>query len=796
MNNKQSGIMASKMRQSVWVNIGFSLLLFIVYCASVKADNLAISGIEFATLAGDKLQIQLEMTGAAIAPKTFHTDNPARIALDFPNVKNALTKKIYPINQGAASSIYVAEASNKVRVVVNLLESIPFDTKVVGNKVLLTLTRSNNTLALPPKFKPVIDRPITPSEQAGNSAIATLMPEQAISGFDFKRGDNGEGRILVSLANPNTIVNTKEQGGKVILSFVNTRLPQNLTKRLDVSEFATPVKYLEAISSSRETTVTITPQNTLYEYSLFQSEGLLTVEFRPLTNAEKEAQQRARVKYTGERLSLNFQDIEIRSVIAILAEFTGQNVVAGDDVTGTITLKLDDVPWDEALDFIMMTKELGKFETGNVTLISPLDKIKSYKKKQQETEAVVEQLDPLVTEYIKINYAKAEDFRSLLYGQDTRPFGSCGAQNSSSNSSSSVSTQSQNNPNQVNPNQNYNQNQANLPNNVLNNKDERFSLLSARGSAVVDARTNTLIVRETLKRLEDAKKLISQLDIPVRQVMIESRIVIASNTFAQNLGVKFGVAKAGVAGDALFGVGGRNTNGDMATGSTTVTTKNTDGTITSTSTSTDTPANVNLNDMLVNLGTTTTPYGALGMTLARGADYVLNLELSALQDQGLGELVSNPRVMTSDRCQATIEQGTKIPYTVQNINATGGILLNTQWVDAVLRLDVTPQIAPNGAVIMALAITKNELGEAATIQGNRIINTREVDTNVQVMDGETVVLGGVFEGVQANTTNKVPFFGDLPGIGFLFKRTIKQDDKKELLIFITPKIVKDALDIN
>ncbi|MGZ8190386.1 MAG: type IV pilus secretin PilQ [Methylococcaceae bacterium] len=784
MNIKQSGIMVNKLGKSVLGKIGFSFLLFLFHCASVGASDLAISGIEFATLAGDKLQIQLEMSGAAIAPKTFQTDNPARIALDFPGVKNALNKKMYPVNQGAATSIYIAEAADRVRVVVNLIESTPFETKVVGNKVLLTLTNANNAI-VPSKFTPVTEgRVATPSEQSRYSAITTLMPQQAISGFDFKRGNNGEGRILVSLANPNTIVNTKEEGGKVVLSFINTRLPANLAKRLDVSEFATPVKYIEAVTSSRETTVTVTLQNNLYDYSLFQSEGLLTVEFRPLSNAEKEAQQRTRVRYSGERLSLNFQDIEIRSVIAILAEFTGQNVVAGDDVTGTITIKLDDVPWDEALDFIMMTKELGKFETGNVTLISPLDKIKSYKKKQQETEAVVEQLDPLVTEYIKINYAKAEDFRNLLYGKDTRPFGSCGLQKtptSSSSGSSSNSTSSQGQGSQ-----NQNQNQGSGANNSVG-KDERFSLLSSRGSVVVDARTNTLIVRETLKRLEDAKKLIRQLDVPVRQVMIESRIVIASNTFAQDLGVRFGVAKFADTDSALFGMGGEGTQGHMGS-SKSVTTDGVTKTV-------STPASVDIGETLVDLGASN-PYGALGMTLARGADYVLNLELSALQDQGLGELVSNPRVMTSDRCKATIEQGTKVPYTVTSSTGGGAVTSNTQFEDALLQLDVTPQIAPNGAVIMALGITKNELGAIVDNDGRHEINTREVNTHVQVMDGETVVLGGVFEGIQANTTNKVPFFGDLPGIGFLFKRTIKQDDKKELLIFITPKVVKDSLAIN
>jgi type IV pilus assembly protein PilQ len=744
------------------------LFLSIFQTASVRAGELAITGLDIAALTGDRLQIQLEMDGAAIEPKVFHTDNPARIALDFSGVKNGLDKKMFPINRGAASTIYVAEAADRVRVVVNLIESTPFETKVVGNKVLLTLTRAS--IKAPAKLKPFAEKPGVPvAVKSANSLARALIPEQTISGFDFKRGDKGEGRILVSLANPDTIVNSKQEGGKVVINLLNTRLPENLAKRLDVSEFATPIKFIDTVSSNQETTVTVTTQNDLYDYSLFQSEGLLTIEFRPLSIAEKEALERTRVKYKGDRLSLNFQDIEIRSVIAILAEFTGQNVVAGDDVTGTITLKLDDVPWDEALDFIMMTKNLGKYETGNVTLISPLDKIKDYKQKQQETAAVVEQLDPLVTEYIKINYARAENFRNLLNGLDTGQFGSCGSKSSSgSSTSSSSSLGSLTTQGGQGGYQSVNQgsSQGNTQGNTQGGQNDAFKILSSRGSAVVDARTNTLIVRETTKRLEEAKKLIRKLDVPVRQVMIESRIVIASNTFAKTLGVRFGVAGKNVHVNNGSGpVGSVNNLGG------------TTGTINGTAI---------INDALVDLAASN-PYGALGMTLARGADYVLNLELSALQDQGRGEIVSNPRVMTTDRCTAKIIQGTQIPY---QSGAAVGTPANIQFVDALLELDVLPQITPSGSISMTLNITKDE-PNPVTLGQQPPITKRQVETTVQVMDGETVVLGGVFEGTLQNTTNSVPFLADLPGIGFLFKRTVNQNDKKELLIFVTPKIITD-----
>ncbi len=786
MNNKQGDIMCNKMARSRVTHISLSLLLLIFQITFVKAADLTITGVDVAALAGDKIQIQLEMSGSAIAPKVFQTDNPARIALDFPGVANGLDKKMYPINQGAVSSIYVAEAADRVRVVINLVESTAFDTKVEGNKVLLSLNnartnaRTATSMPVATATRPFV-RKSTPS-----SVAAGLMPEQGIRGIDFKRGDNGEGRILVSLANPDTIVNTKEEGGNVVLNFINTRLPDNLSKRLDVSEFATPVKTISATSTSRETTIIVGMQNSLYDYSLFQSEGLLTVEFRPLTSEEKEVLDSKREKYRGDRLSLNFQDIDIRSVIAILAEFTGQNVVAGDDVAGTITLKMDDVPWDEALDFIMMTKGLEKFESGNVILVAPVGKIKEYKEKQQATEQVVEQLEPLVTEYIKINYARAENFRNLLNGLDTGIFGSCGSGTNTSGSGSSsgssgsssysgggTATQGFQGGGQMQGGQSQTSQGTSGSGNTQN---ERFRILSSRGSAVVDARTNTLIVRETAKRLEEAKKLIRRLDIPVRQVMIEVRIVSASNNFAKQLGVRFGVAKEAAAGAGKnFALGGQFRP-------LTTTTTTTGGDATSTQQRSPT-------DLLVDLGTSSNPYGALGMTLARAADYVLNLELSALQDQGQGELLSNPRVMTSDRCQAIIKQGEEIPYVSVGLQGT-----TTIFKDAVLSLDVLPQITPSGSIVMALKVTKDARG--ALTQGGFGINKQELQTNVHVMDGETVVLGGAFLETIDNQTNKVPFFADLPGVGFLFKRTNKVDDKSELLIFVTPKIVKDNVATN
>ena len=743
-----------------------SLLFLLVNNAYATASDKAIVSVDITPVSADILQIHFKFNGSAIAPKLFHTDNPARIALDFSGINNGLNTKNIPVNQGGATTIYIAEASDRIRFVVNLIQSLSFDTQVVGDEVVLTLN----------KYKSFTQQKDVPSMGLNNfparetntaSRIASLIPQQVVSGFDFKRGDKGEGRVLVYLANPNTIVNSRQEGGKIIINLLNTTLPNTLSKRLDVSDFATPIKYIDTISKNHETIISVITQNDLYDYSLFQSEGLLTIEFRPVTSQEKEVLGRSRVEYTGDRLSLNFQEIEIRSVIAILAEFTGQNVVAGDDVTGTITLKLDDVPWDEALDFIMMTKGLEKFESGTVTLIAPVGKIKDYKEQQQDTAIVIEELDPLVTEYIKINYARAENFRNLLNGIDTGEYGSCGA-NEKPSASNSLQQNSTNSP--------ITSNSLPVKREIVGNQDlnqsikqgspnDKFKILSSRGSAVVDARTNTLIVRETTKRLEEAKKLIRLLDVPVRQVMIESRIVIATNTFAKELGVRFGVA-----GTTPFGI---NVTPKVPVPGNTPT----DNTINGTAI---------IDNALVDLAASN-PYGALGMTLAKGADYVLNLELTALQDQGKGELVSNPRVMTTDRCVAKIKQGTQVPYTS---GSAVGTPANIQFVNAFLELDVLPQITPSGSISMRLNITKDE-PQPARAGEQPPIRTRHLETNVQVMDGETVVLGGVFEGIIANTTNTVPFLADIPGIGFLFKKTINQDDKTELLIFITPKIIKD-----
>ncbi len=739
-------------------HLGVCLLLWALQISVAWATDINLQGVDVATLAGNKLQIQFQMDGAVEAPLVFKTDNPARISLDFTKVRNGLNKKIVDINAGVVSNLFVMETNDRTRVIVNLLKSVPYQTQVNGNQVLLTLEA---TQVIPSSQSMPVAAPI---ESKAIDYMRTL-PKQGIANIDFKRGEKGEGRIIVALANPNTVVDTKEQGGKVLVNFTNTSLPDNLSKSLDVSDFATPVKMIDTQARGNNTSMTITPVNGNYEYSSFQSEGFLTLEFRPLTPEEKVAQEKAKFTYLGEKLSLNFQDIEIRSVLQILADFTKLNIVAADNVTGKITLQMNDVPWDQALDLILKSKGLSKRQSGGVIMVAPTTDINKMEEDELKATNVQQQLEPLKTEYIQVNYAKAENFRLLVTGRSTGSIDGCAVskQEISAQGSSGAGGGSSGAGNSGMDQMNQGNSQ--------NGQQDVYRLLSQRGSAVVDGRTNTLIVKDTNDKLLEIRKLVNLLDKPVRQVMIESRIVIATKDFAESLGVKFGTAKAADVGSGkTFGVGGKGTQGNIAGG-------------------------LQVNDTLVDLGAAALagfPPGALGMTLARGADYVLNLELQALQNVGDGEVLSNPRVLTSDRCKAVITQGEQIPYTVLSAASNGAAIANTQFKDALLELSVIPQITPNGNVIMNLNIKKDQRGTANS-DGNVAINTRQVNTTVTVSDGETLVLGGVFEENKTEQGNSIPFFSDIPGIGFLFRNSLTSDQKKELLIFVTPKVKNEMV---
>ena len=749
MNIKQGGFCMSFLKQGSLLRVlAISTLLF-GQVSLLAAQEIALSSVNLNALSGDNLQLTFEMTGNVAKPKVFHTDNPAKIVLDFPGVKSALKKKKNIINAGGINSYIAVQADGRLRVVINLVKLVNYDVKVQGKRVIVALHSSGRI---------VRDSHEKLTKKTLNQ-FAALIPEQAINKIDFRRGKKGEGHLLIFLSNPNTVVNTQEKSGKIELTFLNTELPQAYAKKMDVLDFATPVSIIEAKKVGTKVKVLITPVNKDFGYSTFQTDGLLTVEVRAITTAEEEEKRKKKFPYSGERLSLNFQDIEIRSVLQVLAVFTDLNIVASDAVTGNITLRMNDVPWDQALDLILKSKGLAKRESGNVILVAPTAEILKLEEEELESQKVAKRLEPLKTEYIQINYAKAENFRNILFGVSSIGADGCSVTSGSGNNNSRGGSGGGSSSGGIGGIGGGSSSGGGGGNRGINGQNnQQNSLLSDRGTAIVDSRTNTLIVKDTAIVQEEVRMMIDKLDRQVRQVLIEARIVIAEEGFAQELGVKFGAAYVGENGSVGATTGSNPNNG--------------------------TPGDI-VSPVLSNLAVAN-PYGALGMTLASGANYVLNLEISALQDQRKAEFVSNPKVLTSDRCRASIEQGQQIPFQTVSQNGT-----QTQFKDASIILEVTPQITPSGSVIMDLYITKDSRGDLTP--DGLAINTRQVTASVRVEDGETIVLGGVYEADTVDIVNSVPWFADLPIVGWMFRKTTKSDFKKELLVFITPKITKDSL---
>ena len=717
----------------------FALLLLVRFSLAC-AEPLQLQSLDFSTLPGDSLQVQLTLNGPAFSPRVFSTDNPPRIALDLPGVSNGLEKKNYPVNVAGVVSIQAIAVADRTRVVINLTEATAYNTRVEGDQIFVVLHKGKPwTSNEPARQTPGATRPSA-------RPVADVYPSgQGTLNIDFRRGEKGVGRILVTLSNPKTIADIREEGTKVIATFPNTSLPANLARRLDVLDFATPVQYIDSREEGNGVKVVITPvSGQEYEYSSYQQENLLTIEFRPLTRVEMDDIKKKAFAFDGEKLSLNFQDIPVRSVLQILADFTkeqyppnGLNIVASDTVAGNVTLRLNDVPWDQALDLVLKAKNLGKRQEGNIIQILPLDELNKQNKEEYEQQKVIEDIEPLKTEIIQINYTNAEDIKNVLLSTVEKTSQLEGRQAGFGGGSSLTSTTS---------------------------LETSQSILSARGSVTVDPRTNQLIVKDTPRNLERIRELIKKLDIAVRQVLIESRVVIASNNFARELGARFAVnpAKSNISIDGADFKRTIPDSGFFASGNT-----------------------------LTDLGLTGVagPGGVLGATVLRVGDYLLDLELSAAQNEGRVEIISNPRVVTTDQTPAIVKQGTQIPV---SSGSTATTVATVTYKDVVLELNVTPHITPDDNIRMKLMIKKdNQNGQV--INGNPAIDKRQIDTNVQVGNGDTVVLGGVYENTKSSTTDKVPFFGDLPGLGFLFRRNSVVDKKNELLIFITPKILKENL---
>lgn len=692
---------------------------------SAEAAN-TLEAVDVGALPGNKVQIVLQMSEPAEQPLSFTIDNPARIALDLPDTHNKLGKSSRSIGVGLAKSLTAIEAQGRTRVVVNLVQMTPYETRVEGNKIVVTLQDTASTAAAA----------AAPTASATASPAAPIpvasASSNAIQNVDFRRGEKGEGRVVVTLPTPNTQVDMRQEAGQVVLEFFNVDLPETLERRLDVTDFATPVSTVDTVTKGNNVRMTIAPIGE-YDHVAYQTDNIYTVEIKPTTKEQQEERRREKLGYTGERLSLNFQDIEVRSVLQLIADFTGSNIVVSDTVTGNITLRLQNVPWDQALDIVLKTKGLAMRKNNDVILVAPSEEMAAREKLELESQKQIEELAPLYSEYIQVNYAKASDLATLLKGE------------------------------------------------------EGNSMLSERGSVSIDERTNTLLLRDTAEKLADIRKLVGSLDIPVRQVLIESRIVIANDDFARDIGVRLGGNKVDSSNNTNVGVGG-GLPGDISYYS-----ENADGDPVPTFGNTfiknpgdsDPPTDALLTDLRV-----TNPMGAVNFVIGRVGRDLLRLELSAMQAEGKGEVISSPRVITANQKEAVIRDGVEIPY----LQASSSGATSVSFKEAVLALKVTPQITPDDRIIMDLAVNQDTVGEV--FSGVPSIDTRAVETQVLVDNGETAVLGGIYIQENRKEVDKIPLLGDLPGVGAAFRQTRSLNNKSELLIFVTPKIIKDNLAAN
>ena len=682
-------------------------LLSLLFVSSFVSAN-ELQSLDYSALSGNKGVVTLTFSEAVEKPESFATDEPARIVLDFHGVSNKLNETTQQINNGQTRSIATVEAGERTRMVINLLRKLPYEIEVEGKIVKVFLNENNGQIAKAP---------------LPNTTPLAAPDINSVTDIDFRRGEQGEGRLILQLKNENTAMDIRRESGDLIVDLPGVDLPDQLKRKLDVMDFATPVNLIESMQTRDGSRLVLTTTGK-FEHLAYQSGDKLVVEVKPVaerTTAENE------FGFEGEKLSLNFQNIEVRAVLQLLADFNGMNLVTSDTVTGNLTLRLKNVPWDQALDIILKTKGLGMRQNGNVMLIAPAAEIAAREKQELEARRQLVELEPLYSEIFEVNFAKATDMAEILtttQGQTTAGSSAGG-------------------------------------------------FLSDRGSVVVDQRTNSLLLRDTARNLADVRKLIEKLDIPVRQVLIESRIVSANNDFTKELGVRFGTS-------AESGTLGAGTSGSLE--GLQVPANNLDAVVPTNQ------AGLRGQDLNVNLPVAN-PAGTIALALAKlplGA--VLELELSAMQEEGKGEIISTPRVITSNQKQATIEQGTEIPY--QEASSSGAT--SVSFKEALLKLDVTPQITPDDRIVMDLEVNKDEVG--AIFLGVPSIDTRSVRTQVLVDNGETVVLGGIYEQTSRTESTRVPFFGDLPYVGFLFKTNTNEDRQRELLVFVTPKIIKEGMD--
>ena len=702
-----------------------ALLTLAAVSASAQEGN-RLQDIQVQSVSGQRVELTLVMSDTAPEPLAFTIESPARIALDLPNTTLGLQSRRTDVNLGPLDTVLTAEAGGRTRVVLNLDTMVPYETRRSGNTVTVLLGDGDDYRADTTHFD---------GGPAPSPASHAAPGVRSIAGVDFRRTRDGGGRVLINLTDPSTPVDIRQEGNRVVAIFKDTALPSELMRRLDVMDFATPVSTVDALRTNLDTRIVISADGE-YEQLAYQSDNDFTIEINPVLDAPEEVSglfSEAK-EYEGQRLTLNFQDIETRAVLQLLAETSGRNIIVSDTVQGNVTLRLRNVPWDQALDIVMTTKGLDMRQNGNVIIVAPAEEIAARETADLETRRAISELEPLYSEYLQVNYAKAGDLAALI-----------GA-------------------------------------------DSENSLLSDRGSIAVDGRTNTLLVQDTADRLENVRRLVRTLDVPIKQVLIESRIVIVNDDSSRDLGVRLGVTTWHEAEPGNFLVAsGTGTGTDSAIGS-------------YLNNLADPSSNV-----LFDLPTLGNRYNVnVPVSNAAGRfslavledDYIVDLELTALEAEGRGELISTPRIITSNQKEARIEQGVEIPY--QQAASSGATTI--QFKKAVLSLEVTPQITPDNNIIMDLIVSKDNVGEIISTGGLGgtvpSIDTRNVETQVLVKDGQTVVLGGIYETERRETVTKVPFLGDIPVAGNLFKNTQRTHNKAELLIFVTPRILEEGASIN
>jgi len=648
-----------------------------------------LKSIDYRSLPGNGVELTFEHAEQVTKPNSFITTSPDSIVIDLPDTQNGTAESKTDVGLGFVDSVTAVQGKSRTRAIIKLLSARPYQVSTNANNVLVTISGE--------------------SIQAAPVVSAAVAEPTSITNIDFRRTDTGAGRLEISLSSDEYAASIRKRNGGLTVNMAGVQIPEGWLKEFEVTDFATPVSLITSSETKNGSQFVIS--GTAFEPVTYQQEKQYIIEFKPVV-AEEEKQAKGEIKFEGEKLTLNFQDIELRAVLQMLADFTNSNLVVSDSVNGGITLRLKDVPWDQALDIILRTKGLSMRRQDSVMFIAPSEEIAAREQQELEAELKKQTLEPIESELISVSYAKAATLSGLL-------------------------------------------------------KNKENKLMSERGNVTVDERTNTLLVQDTRKKIDEIRSLVEKLDIPVRQVLIESRIVIATNDFARDLGVRLGASAPIRAGDQIINFSGNSTSNTLS----------------------GEPGTVANDDLLVNLGAANLSGGVANVVLGQLGSHLLRLELSAMQQEGRGEVVSSPRLLTSNQTKASIEQGLEVPY--QSSAENGGTTVSFK--EAKLKLEVTPQITPDDRVMMDLIISKDSLGAAVTGVSERPIDSRELKTTVLVKNGETVVLGGVFEKEESRSQGRIPFFGDLPYVGFMFKNEYIVDETNELLIFITPKILSDTV---